>query len=74
MNPNLSSKAQKQIETLCEAGCSQVYQLLDKAKKGESVELLADFNRTEVELIIDELNQLMSVYETSNDDNQSEIK
>jgi hypothetical protein len=74
MNPDLSNKALKQIEALCEAGCSQVYQLLDKAKKGESVEQLADFNGTEVELIIDELNQIMSVYETPNEDSQSEIK
>ena len=74
MNPDLSSKALKQIEDLCESGCSQINTMLDKAKKGENVEQLADFNQAEAALIIDELNEIMSVYETSNDDEQSEIK
>ncbi len=62
MNPDLSKKAVSKIETLCEQGCSEVNQLLKLAKQGTEIKELTDFNRAEVNQIIDELEQIMSIY------------
>ena len=63
MNPDLSKKALDRIEALCKQGCSDVNQLLEKAKNGNRIEELSDFNRSEIEQIIDELDQIMSIYD-----------
>jgi hypothetical protein len=63
MNPDLSQKAIEKIESLCEMGCTQVNELLEKADKGSDIEELSDFNKTEISMIIDELVKIMSVYE-----------
>jgi len=65
MNPDLSEKAAIKIELLCEAGCTQVNQILEKASNGAVIEELAEFSETEVELIIIELSNIMAVYEIS---------
>jgi len=62
MHPNLSKRAITTIESLCELGCTQVNQLIDDAKKGNKIDALSDFEASEVELIIDELTQIMTVY------------
>lgn len=62
MNPELTKKAIQQIESLCEQGCTEINQILEKAHNGEDVEQLSDFDKTEVQQIIDELDQIMSVY------------
>jgi len=72
MNPNISKYAANKIETLCEQGCSQVKQLLKKAKQGDEIVELTDFNRTEIDLIITELEQIMSVYVNKNDEGDFE--
>lgn len=64
MNPDLSEKVVEKIENLCENGCSQVNELLEKVKKGESIDALQDFDTAETKQIIDELTQIMSVYES----------
>lgn len=48
-------------------GCTQVNQLLENAKNGKNTVELAEFNPYEIKQIIDELTQIMSVYNT--DDN-----
>jgi len=63
MHPDLSPKAIKTIETLCELGCTQVNQLINDATSGKEIEDLADFEPPEVSMIIDELRQIMSVYD-----------
>ena len=63
MHPDLSPKAIKTIETLCELGCTQVNQLISDAKNGKEIENLADFEPVEARLIIDELRHIMSVYD-----------
>ncbi|MFV2005249.1 MAG: hypothetical protein ACC650_08570 [Gammaproteobacteria bacterium] len=63
MNPNLSKKVIHKIEKLCETGCSEIYQLLEKARNGNEIEELSGFNRTEINQIIDELDQIMSIYD-----------
>jgi hypothetical protein len=63
MHPDLSPKAIKTIETLCELGCKQVNQLISDANDGKEIEDLADFEASEVRMIIDELRQIMSVYD-----------
>ncbi|MCK5394937.1 MAG: hypothetical protein KAJ32_03045 [Gammaproteobacteria bacterium] len=65
--PELSKKAINKIETLCEKGCSQVNDLLKNAKNGNKLEELSDFNGSEIDQIVDELSQIMSVYD--DDDN-----
>jgi hypothetical protein len=63
MNPALSKKASKKIESLCELGCTQVNQLLEKAEKGDDIEELSEFSIAETRMIIDELIEIMSVYD-----------
>ncbi len=63
MNPDLSQKAIDKIESLCEMGCTQVNELLEKADKGSDIEELSGFSKTEISMIIDELIEIMSVYE-----------
>ena len=67
MNPDLSKKAIDTIETLCEAGCTEVNQLLEKARDGNEIEELSDFDKEQINLIIDELDQIMAVYDEDND-------
>lgn len=63
MNPDLSKKARDKIEALCELGCSKVNQLLEKAGNGNEIEELSEFSSSEKNLIIDELDEIMSVYD-----------
>ena len=62
MNPDLSEKAINKIEALCKQGCSQVNQVLDDAKHGKVIDGFSDFSDKEINQIIDELAQIMSVY------------
>lgn len=63
MHPDLSKKARDKIETLCGLGCSQVNQLLEKASNGNDIEELSEFSAYEITLIINELGDIMSVYD-----------
>ncbi|NOQ89778.1 MAG: hypothetical protein GQ549_02415 [Gammaproteobacteria bacterium] len=71
MNPDLSEKALNKIESLCELGCTSVKQILDDANGGKKIEQLAEFNDTEIRLIIVELDQIMSVYVKDSHDKDS---
>ncbi len=62
MNPELSKKALEKIETLCSHGCSEVNKLLERAKNGNHIEELSEFDHDEIKQILDELDQIMSVY------------
>lgn len=62
MNPELSKKALEKIETLCSQGCSEVNKLLQRAKHGNHIEELSEFDHDEIKQILDELDQIMSVY------------
>ena len=61
--PALSEAAINAIETLCEQGCTQVNTLLEKAENNDDLEELSGFDNKERERIIDELSQIMSIYE-----------
>ena len=63
MNPDLSPKAIEAIESLCQLGCTQVNQLIDDAKNGKDIKELAEFSHSEQDMIIDELDEIMSVYD-----------
>ena len=63
MNPDLSQKAIEVIESLCQLGCTQVNQLIDDARKGKDIKQLAEFSDSEQDMIIDELGEIMSVYD-----------
>lgn len=63
MNPNLSAKALKTIESLCAQGCNQVNDVLDRAKKGQTVDELNGLSEDETDLVIEELGNIMSVYD-----------
>lgn len=62
-----SNKVAKKIESVCEQGCSEVNQLLKKAEDDNNIEELSDFSSKEINQIIDELSDIMSVYEVDND-------
>jgi len=63
MSPDLPKKITHKIEAICEQGCSRVNKILVKAKNGDNIEELADFSPAEIELIVNELTQIMSVYD-----------
>jgi len=63
MKPDLSKKVSIKIELLCEAGCTRVNRVLEKASNGVAIEELAEFNETEIKQIIIELTNIMAVYE-----------
>jgi len=63
MNPDLSQRAIETIESLCKLGCTQVNQLIDDAKNGKDIKQLAEFSHSEQDMIIDELDEIMSVYD-----------
>ncbi len=71
MNPNLSKKVSNKIEELCAHGCTQVNQLLENVKSGKNIVERSEFNDSEIRQIIDELTQIMSVYNTDNDNNDA---
>ncbi len=71
MPSNLSKKVSNKIETLCAQGCTQINQLLENAENGKNIIELAEFNHSERKQIIDELAQIMSVYNTGNDDSDA---
>ena len=72
MNPNLSKKVSSKIEELCAHGCSQVNQLLENAKNGKNIVEPSEFNDSESRQIIDELTQIMSVYTTCKNTDDSD--
>jgi len=63
MTPERYKVVSHQIESLCEQGCNQVSELLDKAENGSEISELSAFSRNEVNIIIDELSEIMSVYD-----------
>jgi len=63
MNPDLSKKVSSKIESLCAAGCNEVNQLLEKSGNDTVLPSLEGFNSSEVQQIIDELNEIMAVYQ-----------
>ena len=63
MAPDLAKKITHKIEALCEQGCTQVNQLLDRAENGKEIEELSEFSQSEVKQIIKELVEIMSVYD-----------
>lgn len=67
MKPEHSSKVAKKIESVCEQGCSEVKQLLEKAKNSDNIAELAEFSSTEIRQIIDALSEIMSVYDIDDD-------
>ena len=68
MPSNLSKKVSSKIESLCAQGCTQVNQLLENAENGKNIIELAEFSHSESKQIIDELAQIMSIYNTGNND------
>lgn len=67
MKPEHSKKVAKKIESVCGQGCSEVNELLKKAKNSHNIEELAEFSSTEIQQIIDALNEIMSVYDIDDD-------
>ncbi len=74
MTPERYKIVSHQIESLCEQGCNQVSELLDKAENGSDISELSEFSRNEVNVIIDELSEIMSVYDKHEDTQNSDKK
>lgn len=62
MNPDLTEQSIHFIEEICGRGCTHVNDLLCKAKKGREIEELSAFSKPEIDIIISELTQIMSIY------------
>jgi hypothetical protein len=71
MNPNLSPKLINLIESLCSLGCSQVNDVLSRARSGQSINELSELSVAEKEQVLEELDQIMSVYDDSSGENPS---
>ena len=54
------------IESICEQGCMQINQLLNTAENSNEIEELSEFSQSELKQIINELEDIMSIYENSN--------
>ena len=67
MKPEHSNNVAKKIESVCEQGCSEVNELLKKAKSSNNIEELSEFSKTEIQQIIDALSEIMSVYDIDDD-------
>ena len=65
MKHNLSEKIIHKIEAICAQGCGHVNRLLEAAKNGAPVEELNEFSESEINQIINELEQIMSVYDNN---------
>ena len=66
MSPEPSRKVASKIEALCEQGCTQINQLLEKAENGKNIKELSEFSSSEINQIINELGEIMSVYNDNN--------
>lgn len=67
MKADHSKKVAKKIESICEQGCSEVDNFLKKAENSKNIEELSEFSKTEIKQIIDELSEIMSVYDIDDD-------
>ena len=67
MKPEHSNKVAKKIESICKQGCSEVNQFLQKAENSKDIEELSEFSSKEITQIIDELGDIMSVYDIDKD-------
>lgn len=67
MTPERSNKISEKIEAVCGQGCTEVNQLLKQAESGNTIEILSEFSDNEISLIINELNEIMSVYDVDKD-------
>jgi hypothetical protein len=63
MTPERYKVVSHQIESICEQGCNQVNKLLDQAENGSEISELSEFSRNEVSVIIEELSEIMTVYD-----------
>lgn len=70
MNPDYSSKVSNKIEELCKLGCTQVNRILEKSQSGDEIEELSEFDQAEIRQIINELGNIMSVYDKNSSDNK----
>ena len=66
MSPEPSRKVASKIEALCEQGCTQIKQSLEKAENGKNIKELSEFSSSEINQIINELGEIMSVYNDNN--------
>ena len=74
MNAKLSKKAINTIESLCGLGCTRVNQILEDVQNGSEITELNEFNASEKEMIIGELDQIMSVYIVDNTEDHTDSK
>ena len=51
------------IEALCKKGCGSVREAIEALERGEDVVGMAAFDESERELILNELREIMSVYQ-----------
>lgn len=73
MISELPEKITDKIEALCEQGCTQINQILDRAENGSEIIELSEFSKSEVKQIINELIEIMSVYENKNSPTEKKL-
>jgi len=52
------------VESICQKGCSSVYEIIDQLQQGENVIELADLSTDERQKVLHELVNIMNVYKT----------
>ena len=63
MNPDLSDDARTAVESICGLGCDRVNEIIDALESGDSVQETAGLDRSDRHLVLQELKEIMSVYD-----------
>lgn len=56
-------KVEQAIENICELGCQEVSKVIEQLSAQKSSDLTESFNYFQRQAILNELNQIMSVYD-----------
>lgn len=63
MNPDLSDDARSAVESICALGCERVNEIIDALESGCSVRETAGLARSDRSRVLQELKEIMSVYD-----------
>ena len=67
MNPDLPEHVKSAIEKLCTLGCTRVNEIIAQLETGNTVDEIEHLDPQELQSVLHELKQIMSVYDISNE-------
>lgn len=65
MNPDLPAHLQSMVESICELGCTRVNEIIAALESDIHVEETSDLDKTDRQRVLDELKQIMAIYENN---------